>query len=204
MAARADCSLHLLPPEVNRTVLRELLFPLACLFQVGMFHLVITSEPKLQAPIFKERWTLVRVGLFKKYVWHCFRKGVFEERWSHISVVAHLGGLIRVLSCQDGLSSGSFLIWVVLLGCSHIRVVFQQGVLTSVWSFNRVFSHQFGLSSVWSLVSLVFHQGGLSSVWSFIRMVSHQGGLLSVWSFIRVVSHQFGLSSGWSLIRVST
>ena len=146
----------------------------------------------------------------QKYVQNCFRKGVFQEQWSHISVVSHLGGLIRLLSCQDGLSSGSFLIWVVLLGCCHIRVVSHVGVLTSVWSFNKVCWHQFGLSTGCSHISLVSHQYGLLSVWSFIRAVSsgwslvwvvfHQNCLSSGWSLVRVVSHQFGLSSGWSLI----
>ena len=166
----------------------------------------------------------------QKYVLDCFRKGVFQERWSHISVVSYLRGLIRLLSCQDGLSSGSFLIWVVLLGCCHIRLVSHMGVLTSVWSSNKVFWHQFGLStgcshislvshqygllsvwsfsmavsSGWSLVWVVFHQNCLSSGWSLISLVFHQDGLSSVWSFIRMVSHQFGLSSGSSLISGST
>ena len=63
-------------------------------------------------------------------------------------------------------------------GKSLIRVVFQQDDL-SVWSFNRVVSHQDGLSTGWFLIRVVFQQGGFSSGWSFNRLVSHQGGLLT-------------------------
>ena len=64
-------------------------------------------------------------------------------------------------------------------------------------SFIRMVSDQGGLSSGWFLILSVFHTDGLSLGLSLIRVVSHEDGLSSGLSFIRVIFHQGGLSLGW-------
>lgn len=133
---------------------------------------------------------MVRGSFTSQYEGRNIRKIDLKVGWSLLMAISPWGGLplwqfhLRVVShhgrffpSQGGLSSGPFLLSVVLLNGSLqvVSSVSLQGGLSS-WSLFSGWSHpHVGSSSWWSLLVEVSLQGGLSACWFLLRVVSPHG-----------------------------